>query len=140
MITTRRVEQRARARALQALYAADMRGTDSIGRVTATMFDDLAVPKPEREFAESLIRTVIDRRAALDADLEAVTAHWRLDRLGAIERSLLRLGAAELVRAETPPRVVLQECIRLAELFAGLPSAKFVNGVLDALARRLGRL
>lgn len=140
MITTRRVEQRARARALQALYAADMRGGDTIGRVTMTLFDDLAVPPAERAFAEALIRTVIDRRPELDKDLEAVTAHWRLERLGAIERSVLRLGAAELIRAETPPRVVLQECIRLAERFGGVPSAKFVNGVLDALARRMGRL
>lgn len=139
-MTTRRRAQRARARALQALYAADMRGTDAIGRVATTVFDDLAVDPDERAFAERLLRVVIARRAELDRDLDAVTDNWRVERLGAIERSLLRLGAAELVQAETPPRVVLQECIRLAERFGGLPSARFVNGVLDAFARRSGRL
>jgi N utilization substance protein B len=117
-----------------------MRGDDAIGRVATRLFDDLAVEPDERAFAEALLRAVIDRRAALDEALEAVTTHWRLDRLGAIERSLLRLGAAELARGETPPRVVLQECVRLAERFGGVPNAKFVNGVLDALARRTGRL
>ncbi len=117
-----------------------MRGTDAIGRVATTVFDDLAVDPDERAFAERLLRVVIARRAELDRDLDAVTDNWRVERLGAIERSLLRLGAAELVQAETPPRVVLQECIRLAERFGGLPSARFVNGVLDAFARRSGRL
>jgi transcription antitermination protein NusB len=140
MIATRRLEQRARARALQALYAADVRGALSLGRVASLVFDDLGVTPGERAFAESLLRTVIDRGDDLDAQLEAVTANWRLERLGAIERSLLRLGAAELARGETPPRVVLQECVRLAERFGGLPSARFVNGVLDAVARRAGRL
>jgi N utilization substance protein B len=52
----------------------------------------------------------------------------------------LRLGAAELAAAKTPPRVVLQEAVRIAERFGGLESARFVNGVLDAIARRMGRL
>jgi N utilization substance protein B len=117
-----------------------MRGTESIAREATRVFDDLAVDPDERAFAEQLLRVVIARRAELDAALEKVTANWRLERLGAIERSLLRLGAAELLQGETPPRVVLQECVRLAERFGGLPSAKFVNGVLDAFARRSGRL
>jgi N utilization substance protein B len=53
---------------------------------------------------------------------------------------VLRLGAAELHRGETPPRVVIQEAVRLAERYGTLKSAKFVNGVLDALARRMGRM
>ena len=69
-----------------------------------------------------------------------MTTNWRLERLGAVERSVLRIGAAELIREETPPRVVVQEAVRLAERYAGAKSARFVNGVLDALARRMGRL
>ena len=60
--------------------------------------------------------------------------------MGAIERSVLRLGAAELIRGETPPRVVIQEAVKLAERYGSVHSARFVNGVLDALARRMGRL
>jgi len=136
---TRRPERHARARALQALYAADVRG-GSPTHVAATVFDDLGVDAGARKRATQLVRIVEEHSAALDAALTAVTVNWRLERLGAIERSLLRLGAAELIAADTPPRVVLQEMVRLAERFGGLQSARFVNGVLDALARHLGRL
>ena len=87
-----------------------------------------------------ILRTLIAERSEIDATLADVTTNWRLERLGAIERSVLRLGAAELHRGETPPRVVIQEAVRLAERYGSAQSAKFVNGVLDALARRTGRL
>ena len=90
--------------------------------------------------AAALVTAVADNTATLDEHVTAVAANWRMERLGAIERSLLRLGAAELAAANTPPRVVLQEAVRLAERFGGLESARFVNGVLDAIARRMGRL
>ena len=76
--------------------------------------------------------------AELDAELTEVTTNWRLERLGAIERCVLRLGAAELSQGSTPPRVIIQEAVRLAERFGSAQSARFVNGVLDALARRMG--
>ncbi len=134
-----RIETRARARALQALYAWDMRGTD-LGRVAAQVWDDLAVSAEERKLAGMLVRRVQSDGTAIDAEISAVTANWRLERLGAVERSVLRLAAAELTNGETPPRVVIQEAVRLAERFGSEKSARFVNGVLDALARRMGRL
>ena len=139
-VVTRRRERRARARALQALFAFDLRGGPGVECAASTVFDDLAVEPEVRALAERLIRAVAERGAALDDALVGVTANWRLDRLGAIERSLLRLGAAELAVGETPPRVVLQEAVRLAERFGGVESPRFVNGVLDALARAMGRL
>ncbi|MEX0908972.1 MAG: transcription antitermination factor NusB, partial [Gemmatimonadaceae bacterium] len=87
-----------------------------------------------------LVRTVIADGAELDASLSEVTDNWRLERLGAIERSVLRLAAAELEIGETPTRVVIQEAVRLAERYGSPESAKFVNGVLDAYARRAGSL
>lgn len=135
-----RVETRGRARALQALYAADLRDDASLRRIATTVFDDLAVDPAEREFASRLVATVADRGPQLDEALSEVTANWRLDRLGAIERSVLRLAAAELARDEAPVRVVLQEAVRLAERYGTERSARFVNGVLDAYARKLGKL
>ncbi len=134
-----RLESRARARALQALYAWDMRGTD-LGRVASQVWDDLAVTADERRLAGMLVRRVQSDGKDLDAEISAVTANWRLERLGAVERSVLRLAAAELANGETPPRVVIQEAVRLAERYGSERSARFVNGVLDALARRMGRL
>jgi N utilization substance protein B len=57
-----------------------------------------------------------------------------------VERSVLRLGTAELQLGDTPVRVVIQEGVRLAERYGSAQSARFVNGVLDAIARRMGRL
>lgn len=135
-----RVESRGRARALQALYAWDLRANEDLLRVSGLIWDDLLVPTDERDFAMTLLRVVASDGKSLDAELADVTTNWRLERVGAIERCVLRLGAAELQAGVTPPRVVLQESVRLAERFGSEQSARFVNGVLDALARRMGRL
>jgi N utilization substance protein B len=135
-----RIETRARARALQALYAWDLRGNESLEKVAARVWDDLAVGPEERQIAGLLVRRVIGEGAVLDASLAEVTENWRLERLGAIERSVLRLAAAELAIGETPTRVVIQEAVRLAERYGSAESARFVNGVLDAYARRAGSL
>ena len=136
----RRVESRARARALQALYAWDVRGEQALDRVATQVWDDLAVSADERRLAGQLVRTLVSSGAGIDAELAEVTTNWRLERLGAVERSVLRLAAAELTRGETPPRVVIQEAVRLAERYGSAQSARFVNGVVDALARRMGKL
>ncbi len=135
-----RAETRARARALQALYAWDVRGKDPLERVASQVWDDLAVSADERRLAGPLIRDIARGSAEIDAELADVTTNWRLERLGVVERSVLRLAAAELRRESAPPRVVIQEAVRLAERFGTPQSARFVNGVLDALARRMGRL
>jgi N utilization substance protein B len=135
-----RVETRARARVLQALYAWDVRGEQELDRVATQLWDDLSVSPEERRLAGALVRTVLQHGRELDRELMEVTTNWRLERLGVVDRCVLRLGAAELHRGETPPRVVIQEAVRLAERYGTLKSAKFVNGVLDALARRMGRM
>lgn len=135
-----RVETRGRARALQALYAADLRDYSKLQRIAVQVWDDLAIEPEERAFASRLIAVIVERSAEVDATLAEVTANWRMDRLGAIERSVLRLAAAEFMRGGTPPRVVLQEAIHLAERYGTARSARFVNGVLDAYARRSGAL
>ncbi len=135
-----RLETRGRARALQALYAWDLRDGQPLDRVALLLWDDLEVAPEERAFADALLRIIQAQGRELDGELGEVTTNWRIERLGAIERCVLRLAAAELAQGSTPPRVVLQEAVRLAERFGSEQSARFVNGVLDALARRMGRL
>ncbi len=139
-MSRRKTETRARARALQALYAWDMRRDARLDDVASRIWDDLAVTPDERARAGAIVRTILRSGGEIDEALRDVTTNWRLERLGAIERSVLRLAAAELLDGVTPPRVVIQEGIRLAERFGSAQSARFVNGVLDALARRMGRL
>ena len=135
-----RIESRARARALQALYAWEMRGEQNLDRVATQVWDDLAVTPEERRIAGLLVRYVAIGGCERDSRVADVTTNWRVERLGAIERSVLRLGAAELLKGETPPRVAIQEAVRLAERFGTSASAKFVNGVLDAFARQAGMI
>ena len=135
-----RIETRARSRALQALYAWDVRGGRDLLRVASQVWDDLAIGPEERRLASMIVRTIASSGERVDTELTEVTTNWRLERLGAIERCVLRLAAAELLRGETPPKVVIQEAVRLAERYGSAQSARFVNGVVDALARRMGRL
>jgi transcription antitermination protein NusB len=137
-----RVETRARARVLQALYAWDLRAGSGakLETVAAQIWDDLSVSPEERTLASALIRTFVYKKDTIDAALSEVTTNWRMERLAVLDRCVLRLGAAELERAETPPKVVIQEAVTLAERYSGVKSAKFVNGVLDALARKMGRI
>jgi N utilization substance protein B len=127
---------------LQALYAWDLRaaGGAQLDTVASQIWDDLSVLPEERKIASALIRTFIANRDTIDAELADVTTNWRIERLAVLDRCVLRMGASELERGETPPRVVIQEAVTLAERYSGVKSAKFVNGVLDALARKMGRI
>src|SRR3954468_8730459 len=86
-----RVETRARARALQALYAWDMRGGDlaSLERVATQVWDDLSISPEERTVAGPIVRAVARGQRELDLDLADVTTNWRLERIGAVERCVL---------------------------------------------------
>ena len=117
-----------------------MRGGKDLERVASQVWDDLVISPEERRVAGPIVRHVASRQRDLDAELAEVTTNWRLERIGAVERCVLRMAAAELSIGETPPRVVIQEAVTLAERFGSAQSARFVNGVLDALARRMGRM
>jgi N utilization substance protein B len=122
------------------LYAWDVRDDAPLDLIASQIFDDLCVSPDERTRAARIVRTVMQQHREIDDLLRDVTTNWRLERVGAIERSVLRLAAAELLRGEEPPRVILQEAVILAERFGSAQSARFVNGVIDAVARRMGRL
>ena len=119
-----------------------MRGGEgsTLDRVATQVWDDLSITPEERQIAGPIIRMLASKQRELDRDLADVTTNWRLERIGAIERCVLRIAAAELTIGNTPPRVVIQESVTLAERYGSTQSAKFVNGVLDALARRMGRM
>jgi len=135
-----RVRAKGRARAVQAVYAWDVTGALALDRAAERLWDDLALDADVRRRAAALTRVVAARGGEIDAAIRDVTANWRLERVGAIERAVLRVAAAELLEGETPPKVAVQEAVRLAERFGSEPAARFVNGVADALARKLGRL
>jgi N utilization substance protein B len=136
-----RPETRARALAIQLLYAWDVRGAGAGGRQQWEGLAELSrVRVDSRERGTELAGMVVERRAELDRHIAAAADHWRVERLGVVERSILRLAVLELLLGATPPKVVIDEALSLAHWFAGERSPAFVNGVLDRVARELGRL
>lgn len=86
-------------------------------------------------FAESLIDGVRQHREELDAALDRTARNWRLSRMAATDRNVLRLGAYEILYTDAPGRVVINEAINLARRYGTDNSGKFVNGVLDRVLK-----
>ena len=138
----RRIDRtRARAWALQIHYQWDVRDrkgtlTDVLEEVTVMRrIADSRMPYLRRLAAE------LDARGdELEELLELALDNWRMDRLALLDRGILRIAAAELIYFdEIPPKVSIQEAVRLAERYSGPESPRFVNGVLDALYKRVIR-
>jgi N utilization substance protein B len=135
-----RAETKARVRALQLLYAWDLTGRPALKTVIArvnAMYGD-APTRPDR--SAELAAKGIAGLADFDQLVSAAAENWRLERVGLIERNILRLALAEIAEGETPSRVVIDEAVKLAYWFAGAKAPGFVNGVLDTAARQLGAL
>ncbi len=135
-----RPETKARARALQILYAWDLSGRPSIETVLTRIARIYGRAPEGYDRGADLAAQAVAELPEIDRRLADATEHWRLERVGVIERNILRLALAELSEGRTPPRVVIDEAVKLAHWFAGAKAPAFVNGVLDAVARELGAL
>lgn len=135
-----RPETRARARALQLLYAWELSGEPSLETVIARVAGIYGRAPEGYDRGADLAAKAIAGRPEFDRRVADAAEHWRLERVGVVERNILRLALAELAEGATPPRVVIDEAVKLAHWFAGSKAPRFVNGVLDAVARELGAL
>lgn len=134
-------ETRARALALQLLYAWDIGGAQEAVSVYWSRALQLTPAGPKtQERALALAEAVVATQDGIDRRLSEAADRWRTERLGVIDRNVLRLGIQELLEGQTPPKVVIDEAVRLAKWFGGARSPGFVNGVLDRVARDLGKL
>ncbi len=122
------------------LYAWEMQGGESLSGVASGVMGGDPRRIQVLEAAEQLAMQVVSVVEELDREIGETADNWRLERIGAIERNILRIGLHELIAAEVPAPVCINEAVRLAHWFAGSKAPAFVNGVLDTLARRLGRL
>jgi len=130
------MRRRARELALQLLYQHEHTGADL--DVMQTDFDEwTGSADGVREFADFLLRGTLANLEQLDEELAVQTAHWRLERLAAVDRNILRLAMFELMHVpDTPPAVVIDEAIEIAKKFGAEESGRFVNGVLDGFVKR----
>jgi len=133
--------RKARELALQLLYQNDLAATPPEEMFLRT--EEFLIARPEvQEYAARLVLGALERREELDETLSERSEHWRLGRMPAVDRNLLRLALYELLfEAETPAAVVINEAVEIAKKFSTPSSGAFVNGVLDGIrrARAAGR-
>ena len=133
---------RAREAALQILYHWDVGRADVT--VAAETFFTLQWPNADppdtelRAFASSLARDTVQRLDDIDLLIAETTERWRPERMAILDRLILRMATCELLRdRETPPAVVINEALELARTFTTEESVKFINGMLDAIRKKI---
>jgi N utilization substance protein B len=132
---------RARERSLQILFEWDARKEpveDAIASFYGTLYSEQSETCPPRdEFVDRLVRGVVENIAEIDRRLTQHAEHWRIERMPAVDRNVLRLAIYEMMAMDTPPPVAIDEAIELARRFSGEESVQFINGVLDAAKREI---
>lgn len=129
---------RCRELALQILYQADVMGhrEGEVARFWRHFYQGSKVPA----YLQKLVDGVAAHQEELDAIIREHSEHWRLERMVAVDRNLLRLAVYELLyHPETPAKVVLNEAVELAKRYGTDLSGAFVNGVLDKVRQVVGR-
>jgi transcription antitermination protein NusB len=135
-----RTETKSRARALQILYAWELQGAPPIPAVVSGLAR-LTGPEPRiLDRAEELAASVVAEVDVLDAQAAGASENWRMSRMAVVERNILRLAIHELRGGKVPPKVAIDEAVHLAHWFGDVRAPGFVNGILDGIARSLGRL
>jgi N utilization substance protein B len=131
---------RSRQRALQVLFLWDQR-RQPIEEAIEAFYNTLSSEEDEPQkaapdpFMETLVRGASAKCEEIDRTIAEKSEHWRLNRMPAVDRNILRLAVYEMREIGTPAPVVIDEALELARQFSGEESVAFVNGVLDAVHR-----
>jgi len=128
---------KARECAFQMLYQWEITGLD-MEKVIESFWRVRRTTSPTQTMADRLAAGAHSRVEEIDSAIEEAASNWRLDRIAPVDRTILRLGTWELIgEPDTPAAVVLDEAVELAKRFGEAASPAFVNGVLDAIRRRV---
>lgn len=140
-----RKRTQARECALQILYQWEARPDaeasndwkDWFGSASPSDADAKPAEREVRDYAAKLAKLVAKNREAIDRSIGASAEHWKMNRMAAVDRNILRLAAAEILFGsdEVPPKVAINEAIELAKRYGDDESPRFVNGVLDRLVK-----
>ncbi len=116
------------------LYSKDL-GNDKAFEHSDDFLEERKIRNNQRDFAKNLLAGLELKSGDIDSKLGDVLQSWDLTRVGAIEKAILRLGAYEILFGETDRAIIINEAVEIAKLLGAENSAKFVNGVLDAIAK-----
>ncbi len=139
MTTKTGTRRKSRELTLQMLFQLDM-GKQNEEHVRQTFWNERKdLEEKVRGFADELFRIACERRDEIDQIIERNAEHWRMDRMAAVDRNLLRAGVAEFLGYPRTPRpVIINESLEIARRYSTPESVTFINGVLDSVARELG--
>ena len=132
--------RKSRELTLQMLFQSEM-GKQPPEQVRKTFWSHRQeVDEEARGFSEDLFRLAIDRAAEIDTLIQKHADNWRLERMAAVDRNILRAAVAEFVGyPETPKPVIINEALEIARKFSSPESVQFINGVLDSVAKEIVR-
>lgn len=116
------------------LYALDMGNLKALEHA-GELLEEKKIRNKQLDFAMQLLRGVQENLTDLDECVKAVLKEWEWDRVGSVERSILRLGAYEILHGEADRAVIINEAVELAKIFGAEHAPRFINGVLDALKK-----
>jgi N utilization substance protein B len=129
---------KARKRALDALYASDVRGDEALALLKQTELEveDRQNQQPIFDYAEMLVTGYLENAYQIDSEIQMLADNWSLERMPAVDRAILRLAAWEILHnSEVPNEVAISEAVALAGELSTDESPKFINGVLARLAK-----
>jgi len=127
----------AREAALQLLYALETAGEDQ-NVVMREFWRETPGDAEGRPYADALVRGICTNKSKVDSRIEEASENWRVERMTAVDRNLLRLGTYELEFSDDVPRAVaIDEAVEIAKRFGTEESSKFINGVLERIAQDL---
>lgn len=128
----------AREHCLQSLYLADVSSMEAPDILAVFQLQEFAREKEVFDFYEKLFIATLSNRVSIDEIITTTSKNWDLERMSAIDRCILRLAVCEMkFLVQAPVAVVMDEAIELAKKYSTENSGKFVNGVLDSVAKRL---
>ena len=133
-----RLRKRTQAReyALQILYQMDITG-DPVDELLQRFWSGISYDPEVRSFATELVKGASGKLVEIDVLIAEYSEHWEIDRMPAIDRSILRLAAHEILyRADIPPKATINEAVEMAHKYSTPDSGKFINGILDKLMAR----
>ncbi|WP_297431366.1 transcription antitermination factor NusB [Sulfurimonas sp.] len=126
--------QQARMAVVSLLYAYDL-GNGNTSEHSSEILEEKKIRNKQKDFALTLYEGVMDHLEAVDKAIITHLKDWDFERLGAIERATLRLAAYEILFSELDSAVVINEAVEITKAFGTEQSPKFINGVLDAIAK-----
>jgi len=131
--------RKARELALNALFQGEMTATSAVENFPL-LCENFEINKKAIPYGRELVYGITDKKDEIDAKIEESAKNWRVSRMSVLDRNIIRLASYEMMfKEDVPPRVAIDEAIELAKRYCAEDSPGFINGILDAILKNIGK-